>query len=348
MTILKKSLFILSLLIFCASCSDDDTPPVPLGEFERGFFITNEGPFQNGTGTLSFVGDDSEISHAIFGTTNNEDLGNIVQSMTLFGENAYVVVNNSAKIVVANRYTMNKAATIEGSDINNPRYFVAEGTTGYVSNWGNAFDATDDFIAVIDLTSNTVVSTVAVGEGPEEMVIDNGKLYVNLQGGFSQNDKVEVIDISNTSKTTIEVSDVPNSILKDGNAIWVLCGGNPNFTGNETAGSLIKIENGVATTALDFEVTEHPSHLSLDNGILYYYLGGKVYSVDTSSSTLSPTTNDAYDGSYYSLQAHNGLLYTTDAGDFASEGTLKVFNLSNTTLEETYTTGIIPGSVVFQ
>jgi hypothetical protein len=348
MTTLKKSLFILSLFIFCASCSDDDTPTVPLGEFESGFFITNEGPFQNGTGTLSFVGDDAEINQTIFKSTNNEDLGNIVQSMTLFRENAYIVVNNSAKVIVANRYTMNKIATIEGNDMNNPRYFVADGTTGYVSNWGDAFDATDDFIAVVDLISNTVINTVAVGEGPEEMVIDNGKLYVNLQGGFSQNDKVEVIDLSDTSKTTIDVSDVPNSIIKDGNAIWVLCEGKPSFTGDETAGSLMKIENGIATTILTFETTEHPSHLTLDNGNLYYNLGGKVYTADTSSAVLSPTTNDVYDGFYYSMQVNNGFLYITDAGDFASEGTLKVFNLSNNTLERSYTTGIIPGSVVFQ
>ena len=42
----------------------------------------------------------------------------------------------------------------------------------------------------------------------------------------------------------------------------------------------------------------------------------------------------------------NGELYGTDAGDFASEGNVKVFNANSGALLNTIPTGIIPGQVV--
>jgi hypothetical protein len=48
------------------------------------------------------------------------------------------------------------------------------------------------------------------------------------------------------------------------------------------------------------------------------------------------------------MKGHNGKIYATDAGDFASEGTLKVFDSSSEVLLETNATGIIPGDIVFQ
>ncbi|MFT5077429.1 MAG: hypothetical protein ACI85B_002499, partial [Flavobacteriaceae bacterium] len=124
-----------------------------LGDYERGILITNEGPFGEGTGTVSFISEDfSSTSGSIFNTVNNLDLGNIVQSMGFNGENAYIVVNNSNKMHVVNRYTFELIATIE-TGLDNPRNFVAVENTGYVTNWGDPFDDNDDYVALIDLTT---------------------------------------------------------------------------------------------------------------------------------------------------------------------------------------------------
>ncbi len=344
---LLSILFLTLLLTY--SCNNDDGVSAPLGDYENGYFITNEGPFSNGSGTLTFVDDDETITQNVYKTVNNEDLGNIVQSMTLYKDKAYIVANNSHKIVVANRYTMKKIEVIEGDDIKNPRYFVAKGNTGYISNWGDASDATDDYIAVIDLNSNAVIKKIPVGQGPEDMLVDGNTIYVNLQGGFSQNDKVEVISTANnTVSSTLTVGDVPNAIVKDSNgAIWVLCGGKPSFSGSETKGKLAKIVNGTVSF-LDFGDTEHPSNLSINGNKLYYNLNGKVYTMATTDTTLPTSEISGFDGFYYSMTAHDGKLYATDAGNFSSEGTLKVYNLSSNSLEKTIATGIIPGSVIFQ
>lgn len=353
MKIIQSSILSFLTFFFLISCSVDDDDPIvlPLGDFENGYFITNEGPFNNGTGTLTFIGDDETIVQNAYKSVNNEDLGNIVQSMRLANDNAYIVVSNSNKIVVANRYTLEKIAEIKGDGVKNPRYFVADGATGYLSNWGDPFDIADDFIAVIDLNSNQVTQIIPVGEGPEEMLLENSKLYVNLQGGYGQNNQVVVINTTtNAMENSITVGDVPNSIQSDGTGnIFVLCAGKPDWTGDETIGKLYTIAvNSNQASFIDFEVSQHPDLLVLDGGNLFYYLDGKIFKMDTKANAIPTQEVSGWNGFYYSMNAIDGKIYATDAGNYSSEGTLQVYDINSGVLLDTYATGIIPGGVVFQ
>ena len=340
-----------TLLLFI-SCSDDNTgdidPPIS-GDYMDGYFVTNEGPFQNGSGTITFIDNDGTIEQNIYKKVNDEDLGNIVQSMTLNEDSAYIVVNNSHKVVIVDRNTMAKIAVIEGDNIKNPRYFTIYENVGYLSNWGDPNDPSDDFITVIDLSTNDVIKTIPVGEGPENMVVSNTTLFVNSEGGYSQNNKVTSIDlISNEVKTTTVVGEVPNSSSVDLlGAVWVLCGGNPSWTGNETAGRLYKITDS-NVNYFEFEAGDHPENLTFGNGKLYYNLNGKVYQMDISATGLPTEALNGFDGYFYTLKFDSNKLYATDAGDFSSEGSLKVFDITSGSLLETITTGIIPGDVDFQ
>ena len=349
MNVLKTITYLVTFSFLVASCSqDDEGVPLPLGAYEYGFLITNEGPFQNGSGTVSFVSDDYLfVENEIFNQVNSYDLGNIVQSMGFHDDQAYIVVNNSNKIEVVNRYTFESVASItEG--LNNPRYFMSSGSNGYVTNWGDPFDDTDDFVAVIDLSTNTITSIIPVAFGPEKLIMANNDLYVAHKGGYGQNNILSVIDVSaNILESTIEVGDVPNSMVVSNNDIWVLCGGNPEFTGNETNGKLVKVatsENAVVQV-FDFLPTNHPKSLSIDGTNLIYNLNGEVFSKEVTSSSLP--TSSIIAGSFYAMTINDGKLYATDAGDFASNGTLKIFDLSTNSEIITIATGIIPGGVYF-
>ncbi len=351
---MKKSnilFYVAFLAIFISSCSDDEGAPIgPKGDYEKGYFVTNEGPFQNGTGTITFVEDGGPVSQNVYKTVNGEDLGNIVNSMYIADDKGYIVVNNSGKVVVVNRYTMEKEAVIVGESINNPRHFVAGNGKGYISNWGDPFNTEDDFITVISLNNNAILATIPVGEGPENMVLEAGNLFVCLEGGYGQNNKVVVINTeNNTVRENLVVGDVPNSILVDRNSdIWVLCQGKPDYTGDETNGSLFKIQSGSNTlTSIDFTAIQHPTLLNYDSEKLYYNLDGKVFSFGINDADLPTEAIDGLDGYYYAMNIDSGELYGTDAGDYASEGTLKVFNLVSGDLMQTISTGIIPGQVVF-
>ena len=57
-----------------------------------------------------------------------------------------------------------------------------------MTNWGDGTVATDDYLAIIDITTNTLNGqTIAVGEGPEKIIANGSTLYVAHKGGFGQN-----------------------------------------------------------------------------------------------------------------------------------------------------------------
>jgi len=347
-----RLVLILSTILFHFACSDDNEPdPMEMpGAYENGILISNEGPFNNGTGTISFISDDLTMNQAaIFNAVNSEDLGNVVQSIGFTEENAYIVANVSNTINVVNRNTFEKEAIIDAG-LNNPRYFVAVNGKGYVSNWGDTADETDDYIAIINLETNAVESTISVVLGPEELLANGSSLYVAHQGAFGQNNQISVIDTSSdTVSTTITVGDVPNSMQLDASGnLWVMAGGKPMFTGNETGGVLSKIDTTTneVVSNLSFGTEQHPNHLSIQDNTLYYFLSGAVFEIDVDATQL-PTDAILDNVSFYAMTVNEGRLYGTDAADFTSNGTLLVYDLALQTELNTLSVGLIPGGIFF-
>src|SRR5690606_14204113 len=124
--------------------------------------------------------------------------------------------------------------------LENPRYFTVSNSKGYVTNWGDTGDDTDDFVAIIDLQDYEVEGIIPVDFGPEAILAKGNTIYVAHQGGYGHNNKVSVINaITNEVTKTITVGDAPNSMKFDtaGN-LWVLASGKPDYTQDETAGRL--------------------------------------------------------------------------------------------------------------
>ena len=321
-----------------------------MGDYANGILVSNEGPFSNGTGTVTFISEDlSVVNNGIYKMTNDEDLGNVVQSIGFTENEAFIVANVSNKINVVNRYTFEKIASITDG-LNNPRYFIEANGKGYVTNWGDTADETDDFVAIINLQNYTVEGTISVILGPEAILAKDNTVYVAHQGAWGQNNKVSVINTtSNELIKTLTVGDVPNSMQLDASGnLWVLASGKPAYTGDETAGVLTKINTGTneVDNSFQFETTQHPSSLNLDAGILYYRLGDTVFEQSLSATSLNMET--VLEGvSFYTMVVNNGRLYGTDAGDYASNGTLTVYNLNTELTIKALTVGIIPGGIYF-
>lgn len=347
----KLLLLALSIGLFFTSCSsDDDTPVLPRGDYENGLLISHEGNFGQGNASVSFVSFDlNVVENNIFNNVNAELLGDTAQSIAFNGDLAYIVLNVSNKIEIVNRYTFESVETIN-TGLNNPRFIAFLNGKGYVTNWGDGSNATDDYVAIIDLNTNTLESsTIPVEEGPEEIIANGNSIYVAHQGGFSQNNKISVIDASSDSVSlTITVGDVPNSLQLDNSGnLWVLCGGKPSWTGSETGGQLFKVNTtDNTTTSMNFAVTEHPNFLAFEDGNLYYYLGGSIHKMASSSSAL-PTSAEITGLSFYNMAVNNGILYGVDAKDFASDGSITSYDLSTNTEINSATVNIIPGGIYF-
>lgn len=347
----KLLLLFLSISVLLTSCSDDDDngSSAPLGDYENGILISHEGNFGQGNASVSFgTYDLSVIENDIFSSVNGTALGDTAQSIGFYNDLAYIVLNASNSIEIVNRYTFESVASIT-TGLNNPRFVAFSNGKGYVTNWGDGGVATDDYLAIIDLNTNTLnAQTISVEEGPEEIVASGDKVYVAHQGGYGQNNIVSVVNANTDAvTTTITVGDVPNSLVVSGNNLWVLSGGKPSWTGDETAGKLSKVNiSDNSVTSIDFTSTQHPNFLAVENNTLYYYMSGSVYSMNTNATTL-PTDADITGLNFYGMSVNNSILYGVDAGDFTSNGSVFAYDLSTNTLLNSTSVNIIPGGVYF-
>jgi len=331
------------------SCTDDEgvnfQPVVsdyvtPLGAYENGILVVNQGTWNQGDASVSFVSDDlATKNNGIFSFHNNSaPLGDVGQSIAFYNDLAYIVVNNSQKIEVVNKNTFEGVATID-TGLSNPRYMTFANGKGYVTNWGDASNNADDFIAVIDLSNNTLTSTIPVGEGPEQIIALNNKLYVTHKGGWSQNNIVSSIDTTNNSVSTIVVGDVPDEIVLDSsNNLWILCEGNPSYAATETAGKLIKInttDNTIATTINFAAATDHPKIMTYESGSLYYYINEAIYKMDEADTTLPTTAIISQALTEGDMAIKTGKLYGTRADYITGDSELIVYNLSDNSLIDT-------------
>lgn len=340
--------------VVLTSCNNDDDDfinlPTSLGEYDNGILVSAEGGSAI-SGSVSFISSDySSIENTIFSNANAEELGAYVQSIGFNGAKAYIVVDNST-IHVVNRYTFLKEATIT-TGLNLPRYMTFANGKGYVTNWGDGFDTSDDFIAVINLETNSVESTIPMAEGPEQMLVYANKLYVSHKGGYGSNNIISVVDLGTNTIQTITVNDVPDEmIISDTRELLVLCEGNPDYaTGGETAASITKIDLSTDTVSdtLPFAIGVHPAQMSYSNGNLYFQANNEVFKMTDADTTL-PTTSIINLGTIttYGLTVKADKLYVTDAKDYNSLGDLLVYDLNSNTKIHTFEVGLVPSKIYF-
>ncbi|WP_299619926.1 DUF5074 domain-containing protein [uncultured Tenacibaculum sp.] len=333
-----KTLFFASILVL-VSCSDDTEQQEPRGDYENGILISGEGASAAAGGTISFISNDyTTVESKIYNKVNGTDLSVFLQSMTLEGDNAYIVVDNQNTISVVNRYTFQELGKIT-EELSKPRYIAVIGNRGYVTNWGDTSDETDDFIAVVDVTTFEFIEKIAVGNGPERIVEKDGKLFVSHKGGFTTNNIISVIDINTKNVSTIEVKSKPDEMEFSSNGdLIVLSGGNEPWTGNETKAAIATINTNSlqVTSELVFADGVHPSLMTLNNNSIYYSVGNDVYNVSIGATNAATTTLlTAVDGFFYGMAVKNGKLYALDAS-FSDISKVNIFDLSSNEKTNTF------------
>ncbi|MEM7103137.1 MAG: DUF5074 domain-containing protein [Bacteroidota bacterium] len=345
-------------LLFLGSCKEEIIIIPEPGKYDNGILVSNEGPFQNGTGTVSFIHRDSGfVLNEIFQTENNRPLGNIVQSVSEHLGRVYIVVNNSNKIEVVNAADFESIGTIEG--LNQPRYFLGiDGNKGYVSEWGDT--GSNGAVHVVDLNTLTITQTFTIGGGPERMLRLGDRVYVANSGGFGSNNKIFIYDVNeDLQENVIDVGDNPNSMQLDqsGN-LWVLCAGNKVYNADfslnldaSTAGGLYRI-NTLADEVVESYVLSDksvvPGNLVVNpDRTTLYYTGAGVHEQAVNAGALNetPMLNNFFYG--LAVDPQTGNLYGCNARDFNSNGAVEVY-APDGTFVTSYDVGIIPGNVIFR
>jgi hypothetical protein len=358
----STKVFFLTTFLFgtvLIGCKKDDPEPDPTTPsatttYDNGVFVTNEGPFGSGTGTLSFIGrSNNAVYNDIFEAKNSFPLGNIVQSMSIHNAKGYIVVNNSGKVEIVDGSTMATAGTISGFTF--PRYFFGiDNSKAFVTEWGVGGLAGS--VKVVDLATKTITATIATGKGAENMVRVGNKVFVACGGGYDNDSVLTVIDaLTNIVDTTILVGPNPTNLQVDANGnVWVLCKGKQNstWTALEQTGKLVRINGTTFSTELSMSfssTTSQPSNLVVNAAKtnLYYNYSGKLYSHAITSTSLNSTA--LINRSFYALGIDpvNDQFYGSDAVDFSSNGKVIRYTSAGVVVDS-ITVGVIPGNFYFK
>ena len=346
---MSKKLILHFLLIAALSGCNPDEDNTPQGAYETGVFITNEGPFGTGTGTVSFYNRTSgEVSNNIFETANNRPLGNIVNSIEVHNNKAYIVVNNAAKVEVVNVADFVSTGVIE--NLGTPRFFLGvDEHKGYITDWASG-------IQVIDLHTNMVTTTIATGgQGAEQMELIGSEVFVANSGGYDKDSTVAVISTATNAVTaTFTPGHNPKSLTLDANGkLWILCNGILDWVNpaNDTPGKLVRVNP--ATKAIELSLTfgsasNHPAGLVTNEAKtkLYYTLNGGVYEVGINATSLPSLA--LINRSFYNIgiDTETDYLFGTDAKDFVQNGYVFRYSLSGS-LVDSFQVGVVPGNFYF-
>lgn len=315
-----------------------------------GIIVLNEGNMGSDAASVSFIDASQQITNNIFATANaNAPLGDVGQSMNFYNDKAYIILNYSNEIKIVDNETFVTFSTIQTGLIN-PRYIAFYQNKGYVTCWGDGTVTTDDYLAVINLTTNQVESSIPMPEGVEYIKEINGKLYVTQQGGYGYGTTLSIVDALTHNITAIPVGDLPSSMVVKDNFLYVLCIGLPSWSGQtETPGKLVKINlnDNAIVSSLSFNGITHPRHLNTDTTNLYYTIGGDIYKMPFSDTALptvpfitTPVYADEYSG-IYGLDVIDDKIYVADANGYAANGFAHIYN-ENGVFVATITAGNIP------
>lgn len=345
---MKKTILSLLITISAVSCEllwQEQEIPVNEEVTIAGdiVFIVNEGNFTWGNGSLSYYSYDSlKINNEVFSKVNGRALGDVPNSMTVYNDYAYIVVNNSGVIEIVKRNSMKSVETVTG--LISPRNLaVIDNTKAYVTSlWS-------DSLIILDLKKFAVAGYINIRRTSESIIVRGKTAFVSQWYG---GDEVMVIDTDNDSVIdSVKTGREPESMVIDKNLkLWVLCNG--GWT-REYFAELIRINT--QTLEVEKRMT-FPSILDSPSGLAINGVGDTLFYLEKGIRRLSIEAEELPSESFIESNGHmfykfgvnplNGDLFITDPLDYQQKGYVYIYSSNGDSLKS-YRTGIIPGALCF-
>ena len=351
-----------SLAFTVWSCNQSD--PVAKGDFVSGVFVINEGNFSQNNGSISFFPrEESTAETDVFAKINGSAFKGGVQGYAVSGEKGIILVDNSAagldKVEIVNSNTFKSEGTIGAPDIENPREVVfSNSSTAYVTCWGTTgvypdFFINPGYIAVIDLATNKVTKKISVAKGVENIVYNNGKLFVGTVNYSGINSLTAISTSSNeiVKEMTFDSSPAPIGTDADGK-LWVQDGLKLLRLNADTYAieATLTITNDATKSAGNFA-------FSLDKRTIFFVLSyydadyvthGETYKVsiaDTQVNVTTPLIKRNFSG--LAVDPLQGLIYAGVNPSYAQSG-YAVRYRTDGTLVDSIKVGIAPTGFFFR
>ena len=325
----KWLLLCLLLPILATDCADEmPAPPPDRVDSSNQLLVVNEGPFQNGTGSLTAYDPMTGVTvDEVFqrANPNAAPLGNILQSIARTDETTWMVVNNANRIVVCNSEDLQERARWPGFDL--PRYLLPlDDNTAVVTQWGA--DLKTGSLAFVNLQTGEVEQTLPLGPGPEAPLRLGNRLYVPQSGGLGRDSTLAVVDLdTRTVVDRLPAGQNPQSMVRvSDREFWSLGQGyienfgNPDDPANRP-GVLVQFVDDVEVFRTQVPLSSKHLRYNPNDG-RFYFLSGGVYGKITRWDPAAQMIQTLTERTFYEInyRAQDDRLYASDPGNFQGRG----------------------------
>ncbi|AFL86322.1 hypothetical protein Belba_3842 [Belliella baltica DSM 15883] len=343
--------YLLALSLFIYSC-DGSGEERPLGEYEKGLLIINEGNFSSRDGDISHYNfNTGEVQQNIFEKVNNRPFAGLVQDLVEY-EDYFYLVANTGKVEIVNKNTFESIGSVEGEELNIPRSAIITDNKIYIADWGPydaSFASPESYIAIVNgITGGAVTKKSRTSSRPESFYKINNDLLIACSAAR----KIDVMRVGvDTVNRSIDVEGTPVRFLEHDNKLLLLSRNSSTVFFHEINKSNYSISN---TTEIN--ISRPTSKLTLgENGEAYVITSTGWPDYNDAVAKISITSGQVIDASLYEGNGFYGIgfdnfdknIYVSENNGFQGSGTAIVINQSGNEVK-TIPTGVGPSGFIFK
>ncbi|MDG4950662.1 T9SS type A sorting domain-containing protein [Weeksellaceae bacterium KMM 9724] len=302
-------------------------------QYDNGVLISNEGNFGSPNADVSYIDQDTyEISNNIYQAVNNEPLGDVLQHIRIHGDKAYLVMNNSNKIVVVDRASFEKIDVIT-EQISLPRFIGFANDKLFVSN------SSGRYVSIYNEADRSFITKIEQLGSVNNVEVAGNYVFVQ-QGNWGSGNSVAVIDATtNTLNSILEVDEGINGIISNGDFLYTL-----SSTANGTVINKIDATDlSLAATIIAEDITG-AGKIAYSEGKLYF-IGNStdIFSVEDnlmSEPSLVTSVPDNAWSTLYGFGVVDDYILTSDSNGFTQASIIRAYSKETGSLVATFNAGI--------
>ena len=325
-----NQLFWAAALVSVSFACSDSGDEKPLGKYDNGILIMNEGNFGTNDGEVYHLNPTTEeLLPNIFEAENLRPFAGLLEDMILEGDRLYLVAN-TGKVEIVNSADFKSLGAV-ASELDQPRSLAVNGTKLFISDYGpydDNYGTPDSYVAVVNGLDGGIVSKkIEVSNKPEDL-FSHGN-YIIVAG--SEENKIEIIDANQeTVITTLDLEASPRQIYAEDGILWVYA-----VAADEVIFYTLNLSNLTLGTSYIVPVANATSRIVFDGDYEMYVLtstgwpdyNDAVVNIDIEGS--SATVTELMTGSgFYGIGFDDKLdqIYVSNSNGFQGNGTVTVLS----------------------
>lgn len=313
--------------------------------FAGNYYLLCEGNFTYANASLWSTDDAfASANGPLIWDTSSNPLGDVGQSMTIYGDVLYIVMNNSHQIRMVDLVTGAHLGDIDlpGAE---PRYMAVQPSMNraFISSWGVLG------LIVMDMDDYSFIDTIEVNMKPEQVLIQGDQMFVsmNMDAAGAIADQVFQWDISLEvpyNDVTYQVADGPGSMALDGDLLYVTSIYYDESWNSYSASNAIDVNSGTVLIEDHGAYNAFTADVDVLAGVPYRIYDSEIVPLNA-DMTLNTAGSISGFSSIYSMKVVNDH-FVLGISDFVAPDEVLLLDAAGTQIGSA-TVGAIPGDVVY-